>query len=119
MMNPQQHIGRLEDLVRAQMAEIDRLRAENKRVGDEVTNLIEWIRSDRDALTTLQSVYNDPRTSDATRVKAAASALPFERPKLSVSVQVGPGVLGERLDHAKNGGMKTVNPPLIEHQPTS
>ena len=50
------------------------------------------------------------------QVKAASAALPFERAKLSVSVQVtGPAVLGNRLDGART--MKTVSPPLIEHVP--
>jgi len=65
----------------------------------------------------LQSIYNDPSAPENNRIKAAAAAIAFERPKLSVSVQVsGPGVLGERLDQSRT--MKTVNPPpLIEHQP--
>jgi hypothetical protein len=86
----------------------DKLRAE-------IARLVEWINGDRDALTCLQSVYNDPKASEANRIKAAASGVRFERPKLTVSVQVGPAVLGERLDRAK--AVKTVNPPLIEHEP--
>jgi hypothetical protein len=109
MIDPQRHIGRLEDLVRAQMAEINKLRAENQ-------HLVEWINGDSDALACLQRVYTDPNASESNRIKAAAAAISFERPKLAVQVQVGPAVLGERLDQART--MKTVNPPLIEHQPT-
>jgi hypothetical protein len=102
-MNPQQLINACESTIKMQMVEIDRLR-------DEIKQLIEWINGDRDALTCLQAVYNNPNASDANRVKAAAAAIGFERPKMTVSVRVGPGVLGDRLDQAK-----LVNPKLIEH----
>jgi len=35
----------------------------------------------------------------------------------SVNVQVGPGLLGERLDGARS--MKTIEPRTIEHQPAA
>ena len=74
-------LTRAEYVVKLQMAEIDRLR-------DEVDGPLAWINGDADALTTLQSVYLNPDESVGHRVKAAASALPFERPKVSVSVNV-------------------------------
>jgi hypothetical protein len=43
------------------MAEIDKLRTENKR-------LIDWIMGDADALTCLQSVYNNPASSEGNRI---------------------------------------------------
>src|SRR6516164_1126023 len=103
-------LDKYEYIIREQMTEIDELRAENKR-------LVDWIMGDADALTCLQAVYNNPASSEGNRIKAAAASLPFERPKLSVSVSVrGPAVLGERLDQAN--GMKTINPPkVIDHQP--
>ena len=106
----QQKFDHYECVIRLQMAEIDKLRAENK-------HLVDWIMGDSDALTVLQSVYNNPASSEGNRIKAAASALPFERPKISVSVSVrGPALLGERLDAAN--GMKTIEPAkVIEHQP--
>ena len=106
-IDPYAYIGQLEQLVRDQMAKIDQLRSE-------VDGLVGWINGDKDALHCLQQVYNDRTTSEANRIRAAAAAIPFERAKLSVSVQVtGPAVLGNRLDGAQS--MKTVNPPLIEH----
>jgi hypothetical protein len=91
--------------------ELTQLRAENKR-------LVDWINGDSDALTTLQRTYLDPETSTSDRIKAAGAAIAYERPKLSVQVHVGPGLLGERLDAART--MKTVGgsskPPVIEHQ---
>jgi hypothetical protein len=106
--DPKQYIDRLEYALRSQMAKIDELRAENER-------LVDWIMGDADALTCLQAVYQNPQASEGNRIKAAAASLPFERPKISVSVSVrGPAVLGERLDQ----GMKTINPPkVIDHQP--
>jgi hypothetical protein len=100
----QQHIQRCEYVIRKQMDVIKQQRAE-------IDRLVAWITGDRDALTCLQSVYNDPASPENTRVRAAAAAIPFERPKLSVSVQVaGPAMLGQRLEQTKP--MK-----VIEHVP--
>jgi hypothetical protein len=105
----QQHIQRCEYVIRKQMDVIKQQRAE-------IDRLVSWIQGDRDALHCLQQVYNNPGTSEGNRIRAAAAAIPFERAKLSVSVQVtGPAVLGDRLDGAR--AMKTVSPPLIEHVP--
>jgi hypothetical protein len=87
-------------------AENAKLRVENKR-------LLDWITGESDALTCLQAIYQNPESSDLTKIKAAVGALPFERPKLSVAVSVrGPDVLGECLGAAK---MKTI-PPIIYHE---
>jgi hypothetical protein len=43
--------------------------------------MVAWIAGDADALATLQSVYADPRSSPANKVKAAASAIAYERSK--------------------------------------
>src|SRR5262249_9716628 len=99
------------EVLRAQLAG---LRDENKRQAGEIKRLVDWINGDVDALSTLQRIYTDPTTTEGNRVKAAASALPFERSKVTFNVKVGPVFLGERRDQA--GEMKTV-PPLIEHQP--
>jgi hypothetical protein len=109
MESPQQKLDRYEYVIRLQMAEIDKLRTQIK-------GLVDWIMGDSDALTCLQSVYSNPTSPEANRIKAAAAALPFERPKLSMSVSVrGPAVLGERLDQAK-----IVNSPkVIEHEPAA
>jgi hypothetical protein len=106
----QQHIQQCEYVIRKQMAKIDELHAE-------IDRLVSWIMAHTDALTCLQAVYNSPTSTENNRIRAAAAALPFERAKLSVSVQVtGPAVLGNRLDGART--MKTVSPPLIEHVPS-
>jgi hypothetical protein len=77
----QQHIQRCEDVIRKQMDVIKQQRAE-------IDRLVSWIMADTDALTCLQAVYNSPTSTENNRIKAASAALPFERAKLSVSVQV-------------------------------
>jgi hypothetical protein len=108
MDSVKQQLDQYEYIIRAQMGEIDKLR-------DEVKRLVDWVMDDSDALACLQAVYQNPQSPEGNRIKAAAAALPFERPRLSMSVSVqGPAVLGERLDATR--AMKTVNPPpLIEH----
>jgi len=58
---PQQKIARYELVLDAQADEIDKLRAENGR-------LIDWIMGDANAHTALQSVYNNPQSSETNRV---------------------------------------------------
>ena len=115
--DPQKLIAEYDSALHTMLDENEGLRAERDQLRAEIDRLVEWINGDRDALVCLQSIYNDADADRGSRIKAAAAAIAFERPKLSVSVQVsGPGVLGERLDQSRT--MKTVNPPpLIEHQP--
>ena len=108
----QQVVDQYEHALRLQMAKIDQLRAEIKNLVEENKNLVEWANGDRDALSRLQRTYNDPKVSDGNRIRAASAAIAFERPKLTVNVQVGPALLGERLDHAR---LNTGEPKLIEH----
>jgi hypothetical protein len=85
-------IDEYEYIIRLQMAEIDKLRIREK-------HLVDWIMGNADALTCLEAAYNNPASSEGNRIKVAASALPFERPKLSVAVSVrSSDVLGECLD---------------------
>jgi hypothetical protein len=67
-------IAQLEHVIREQMAEIDQLRAE-------VGALVDWIAGEKDALSALQAAYVDPRSTPTNKIRAAASALPFERSK--------------------------------------
>jgi hypothetical protein len=75
-LDPQVEIARLQYALHEQNMEIDRLR-------DEVDRLLGWINGDVDALTTLQGVYLDPKESAGNRIKAAASAIGYERPKMT------------------------------------
>ena len=114
--DPQKLIAEMDGALHTMLDENEALRAERDQLRTEIDRLVSWINGDHDALHCLQSIYNDVGAAEGSRIKAAAAAIAFERPKLSVSVQVsGPGVLGKRLDQRQT--MKTVNPPLIEHQP--
>jgi hypothetical protein len=113
-MQPQELLDRCEYTIKYQMQEIDRLRAELERRDDELNRLLEWINGDSDALTVLQRTYLDRNTSTTDRIKAAASAIAYERPKISVQVQIGPAILGSKLDAARP--MKTIEPKVIEHE---
>jgi hypothetical protein len=89
MMSPADYIAQLEGVVREQMATLDELRAAIGRKDAELDGLISWIAGDAGALEVLQSVYADPRSSAANKVKAASAAIGFERSRpASVSVIV-------------------------------
>ena len=105
----EQKLIRFEHVIELQMAEIAKLRTENKQ-------LLDWILGNTDALTCLQAIYQNPESSEYSKIKAASGALPFERPKLSVAIAVrGSDILGEMLDAAK--ATKTINPPkTIDHE---
>ena len=77
------------EVARQQYAEIEKLRATIKQRNTEIDALVGWIAGDQDAHSALRAVYADPRTSPANKIKAAASALPFEKSKpASVTVVV-------------------------------
>jgi hypothetical protein len=79
-----------------QYQEIEKLRAllrwkdqELGRKEQELDVLVGWIAGEADAHSALQAIYADPRSSPANKIKAAASALPFEKSKpASVSVVI-------------------------------
>ena len=73
---PAIQIARLEYVVRQQMAEIDRLRAE-------LSTLLDWIMGDRDALTCLQATYNSSTASEGNKIKADPAALQTFRESLT------------------------------------
>jgi hypothetical protein len=95
-MTADSQIAELASLVRDQMREIDRLRtvavqaerarAENVRLKDEIDALIAWIGGDGDALACLQQIYANPRTTEASKIRAASAALPFEKAKPAATV---------------------------------
>lgn len=58
-------------VVREQVAEISRLRSE-----------VERLTVAADAYTALRAVYTDPSASQSNKVKAAAAAIGYERPKI-------------------------------------
>ena len=89
---------------------IEKLLAER----DELRALLETNGQKLDALTCLQRVYNNPKAGETNRIKAAAAAaIGFERPKMSVSVRIGPAVLGERLDSARTIDVTPEDKPAL------
>jgi hypothetical protein len=74
MTSPADQIAQLEYVIREQMAEIDQLRAE-------VAGLVDWIAGEKDALSALQAAYVDPRSTPTNKIRAASSAIAYERSK--------------------------------------
>jgi hypothetical protein len=64
---------------------------------------------DRDALALLQAVYRNSDIPLSVRMRAAGMALPFERPKLGVMVQVDGNDLADRLIRAIAASDKVIN----------
>ena len=63
------------------MGEIDRLRGIIDQKDAEIAAMVDWIAGDQDALSALRAAYIDPRTTQTNKIRAASSALPFERSK--------------------------------------
>jgi hypothetical protein len=74
-------IAEYEFVIHQQMDEIDRQRALVREKDAEIDALVAWIAGEQDALSTLQSVYADPRVNIPNKVKAAIGAIGFERSK--------------------------------------
>src|SRR6516165_9700416 len=108
-------IAQLEHVIREQMAEIDQLRAE-------IGGLVDWIAGGKDALSALQAAYIDPRSTPTNKIRAASSALPFERSKpasVSVVVDFKARVHGARMQTVELRKQEwTRQPPLDLGAPT-
>jgi hypothetical protein len=82
-------IAKMDAALHEVMDENDRLRTERDELRAEIDTLVNWIQCDQDALMALQLIYRDPKMHQADRIKAAASAIGYERAKpASVVVQV-------------------------------
>jgi hypothetical protein len=92
------------DCIRRQMMEIDRLRTINARQAMEIEHLVAWASSDLDALMILQAIYRNPNTPEGNRLKAAATALGFERSKPPSMVAVAPVKLFDILEARRAQG---------------
>jgi hypothetical protein len=109
--------GHLLDIIAEQNGAIEKLIAER----DELRAHLEGFGEKLDALTCLQRVYNNPQISEANRIKAAAAAIGFERPKMAttniVMVDFRERVRQARLK-APYVQTKLIEPLTIEHEPT-
>src|SRR6516164_7378088 len=82
MTSSADQIAQLEYVIREQMREIDQLRTE-------IGALVDWIAGEKDALSALQAAYVDPRSTPTNKIRAASSAIAYERSKpASVVVQI-------------------------------
>jgi hypothetical protein len=112
-----------EKALHTMLDENEALQAEIVDVKGQLSTLVDWIMGDADALTTLQRVYLNPDEPAANRIKAAAAAIGYEKPKLAATANI---VIDFRervrqarlkadaklLAEAKLAGLK-----VIEHQP--
>jgi hypothetical protein len=125
-MTADSQIAELASLVRDQMREIDRLRcvavqaerarAENVRLKDEIDALIGWIGGDGDALACLQQIYANPRTTEASKIRAASAALPFEKAKPAATVNN----VFRLYDYLERDRLQKLEAArVIEHQPAA
>jgi len=88
------------------------LQAELAEVKGQLTILVAWINGDADALTTLQGVYLNRAEPAANRIKAAAAAIGYERPKLAASI----GVVVDFRERVRQARLKA-DAKLLEHIP--
>ena len=106
-MTPAQQIVQLEYVVREQIKEIDRLRTENQA-------LVDWIQGDSSHA--YRPIHNSSTASEANRIKAAASAIGHERPKVATTTNLLVVDFRERVRQARQ---KATEPKVIEHIPSS
>jgi hypothetical protein len=99
-----------ENALSKMMDENESLQAQVANLNGQVSTLIDWVMGDVDALTALQEIYvncDDP----ATRIKAAAAAIGYERPKLAASANLVVVDFRERVRQAR----LKATAKLIEH----
>jgi hypothetical protein len=90
-----------------QMRVIDKLDAEIQRLNEVITN-------EHDALMCLQNIFSDPEVSASLRARAAAAAVGYQYPKLSVVAGFHDTNWGDQLHEAR---MRAFPPKVIEHEP--
>jgi len=106
----------LEDYEKAlhqMLDENEALRAEIVKLRGDIDRLLAWINGDADALVTLQGVYLNPDESAANRIKAAAAAIGYERPKLAATNLV----VVDFRERVRQARLKAPLAKTIEHIP--
>jgi hypothetical protein len=82
-------VGQLLEVIKRQNTGLEQLIAERDRLRAELEAFVAWVNGEQDALACLQRVYNNPTADEASVIKAASAALPYERSKpASVVIQV-------------------------------
>ena len=98
--------------------ENDAQRAEIAKLKEQLSTLVDWIMGDAaDALTTLQAVYLNADEPAGNRIKAAAAAIGYERPKLAATSLV----VVDFRERVRQARLKAplAEPKTIEHIPES
>jgi hypothetical protein len=96
-------VSQLLDVIKRQNAGLEQLIAERDRLRTELDAFVAWANGDHDALTCLQRVYCDPSASVPNKIKAAASALPFERSKPATVT-----FIGDFRERVRNARLRTL-----------
>jgi hypothetical protein len=102
--DPHAQIAQLEFVVREQMKHIAVLQSKYDA-------LVEAMTKEYGAHAALVAIYSDPSKPDSVRAKAAASALPFEKPKISAPQQAPVFSLYDYLEgrrHSKRQDLKVI-----------
>jgi hypothetical protein len=86
----EQKLIRFEHVIKLQMAEIAKLRTENKQ-------LLDWILGTTDALTCLQAIYQNPESSEYSKIKAA-----YRCPNVLAGHLPKPGIERIQQDQSRN-----------------
>jgi hypothetical protein len=81
-----------------------------------IDRLVGWINGDSDALTCLQTVYNSSTSSETNKVKAAAGAIGYERPRMATTASLVVVDFRERVRQARLRA-PLAEPKTIEHIP--
>ena len=108
-------LSRIAKLTEALNEALDRnevLEAELTEVKGQLATLVDWIMGDADAMTTLQGLYLNPAEPAANRIKAAAAAIGYERPKLTATGVV----IVDFRERVRQARLKATA-KLIEHTP--
>jgi hypothetical protein len=98
---PAAQVAQLEFVVREQMRHIAELQAKYDA-------LVEAMQKEYGAHAALVAIYSDPTKPDHIRAKAAASALPFEKPKISAPQQAPVFSLYDYLESARLKKLKVI-----------
>jgi hypothetical protein len=110
--DPAAQVAQLEFVVREQMAHIAALQAKYDA-------LLEAMTKEYGAHAALVAIYSDPTKPDSVRAKAAASALPFEKPKVAAPQQAPVFSLYDYLEAARLKKLKVIEGKAQDDSPAA
>ena len=110
--DPAAQVQQLEYVVREQMRHIAELQAKYDA-------LLEVMQKEYGAHAALVAIYSDPTKPDHIRAKAAASALPFEKPKISAPQQAPVFSLYDYLETARLKKLKVIEGKAQDEPPAA